>query len=188
MTNDEADRRAREITRLVKSGEEGLLAAMYQELRDVAGRRMAREREDHTLQATALVHEVYLRLSDDEALDWSDRGQFFGAASEAMRRVLVDHARRVASLRRGEGRERVTLGGVDTGEGELDVEELLALSEAIERLEEEDPDAVQVVKLRYFGGLTAAETAEALGRSERSVHREWSFARARLRQMLDGAD
>jgi RNA polymerase sigma factor (TIGR02999 family) len=185
------DDRQGEVTRILRAGlgddacRAELLPLVYDELRDLARARMGGERSGHTLQATALVHEAYLRLVADEAMQWQGRRHFYGAAGEAMRRVLIDHARRVKSEKRGGDRARVTLGAEDVA-CELDADELLALDDALQRLEAEDPRAAAVTRLRYFSGLSIEQTAAALELSERSVHREWSFARARLAELLGG--
>ena len=157
------------LTLLLRSGETGraeLLERIYDELRKIARARMGRERSDHTLQATALVHEAWLRLAGDSRIAWRDRGHFFAAASEAMRRILVDHARRRARQKRGGGAERdaVTVDGLPgPAPSAFDAAMFLALDEAITQLEQDDPRAGAVVRLRYFGGLSVDETAEALG-------------------------
>jgi RNA polymerase sigma factor (TIGR02999 family) len=177
----------RDLTRILRAGPEGAALALplvYDELRRIAERRMAGERADHTLQATALVHEAYLKLLGEQQLDWTDRRRFYGAAAEAMRRILVDHARRVGATKRGGERQRVTFGAVDVS-ADLDPEQVLSLSDALEQLEGEDPHAAEVTRLRFFAGLSVEEVAAALGISERSVHREWAFARARLLQFLE---
>ncbi|MCP3914073.1 MAG: sigma-70 family RNA polymerase sigma factor [bacterium] len=180
------DRRG-EVTQLLRGGateNNALLALVYDELRTIADRRMLGERSGHTLQATALVHEAYMRLVDDEAIDWNDRRHFYAAAAEAMRRILIDHARRVKSLKRGGDRHRVTFGGaeapVDMPLGQAD-----ALHEALEQLKAEDERAADVTHMRFLLGLSVQETAKALGISERSVHREWTYARARLFEILE---
>ncbi|MCB9898563.1 MAG: sigma-70 family RNA polymerase sigma factor [Planctomycetes bacterium] len=160
-----------------------LLALVYDELRALAARRMAHERVEHTLQATALVHEAVLRLIGDRGSDWTGRRHFFGAAAEAMRRVLVDHARKVRAARRGGERARLSLTLVDLP-GDADPERVLALDEALTTLEGEDARAAEVARLRWFAGLSVAETALALEVSERTVMREWTFARARLSELL----
>ena len=163
---------------------EELLSRVYTELRTLAAGMMASERKDHTLQPTALVHEVWLRLGRSDSPGPGNRAQFFHAAAESMRRILIEHARGKRRLKRGGGRERLPM-----NMGELvaweDPTQILAVDEAIQRLVKEDAQAGDVVRLRFFAGLSVAETAEALGLSERSVHREWSYARARLAQMLD---
>lgn len=163
---------------------EELLARVYGELRSIAECRMRSEDGGHTLQATALVNEAYVRLVGDRALEWVDRREFFVAASEAMRRVLLDHARKKRSAKRGGGRRAdMTLSGVDLAQ-DCDPDAVALLDGAMSSLEEEEPRAFQVVKLRYFGGLDVAEVAQILGVSERTVQREWTFARARLYQLL----
>ena len=178
--------RRTEVTRILRQGGEArndLLPLIYDELRAIAQNRMHGERSGHTLQATALVHEAYLKLVGEEQVAWRDRGHFYAAAAEAMRRVLIDHARRINSLKRGGDRQRVTLGGPDI-EAELDVEQLLALNDALDLLAKEDERAAAVARLRFLSGLSVDETAQALGISERSVHREWTYARARLFELL----
>lgn len=176
-----------EVTRLLRAAGGGLdadlLPLVYEELRGIARQRMTRERAGHTLQATALVHEAYARLVGDVDMEWRDRAHFYGAAAEAMRRVLIDHARRVASQKRGGDRMRVTLGAPESPV-ELEAEKLLALDEALSILGEEDPRAAEVTRLRFFAGLTVEETALALDLSERSIAREWAFAKARLADLL----
>ena len=160
-----------------------LLPLVYDELKQLAQRRMNSERVAHTLQATALVHEAYLRLVGDQQMAWSNRRHFFGAAAEAMRRVLVDHARKVKADKRGGDLARVSL-SVGQLVGHDDPDRVLALDEALESLAAEDSRAAEVARLRYFAGLSVAETALAMEVSERTVMREWTFARARLSQLL----
>ncbi len=160
-----------------------LLPLVYDELKQLAQRRMNSERVAHTLQATALVHEAYMRLVGDKEMAWSNRRHFFGAAAEAMRRVLVDHARKVKADKRGGDRVRVSL-SVGQLVGHDDPDRVLALDEALESLASEDSRAAEVARLRYFAGLSVAETALAIDVSERTVMREWTFARARLSQLL----
>ena len=159
-----------------------LTALLYAELRRMARGLMRRERPGSMLQATELVHEAYLRLLGGGA-QWQSRAHFLGAASRAMRRILVERARRRRRLKRGGERERVTL-----TDGKLrveaDPEDLLGLDAALERLGELDPEMARVVELRYFGGLTAEEAAEVLRSSVRSVHRHWAAARAWLHRAL----
>ncbi|MEL6363932.1 MAG: ECF-type sigma factor [Pseudomonadota bacterium] len=162
---------------------ENLLPIVYEEMRQLARARMARERAGHTLQATALVHEAFLRLTGGEEVGWDGRAHFFAAAAEAMRRVLVDHARRRAREKRGGGAVQVTLDeqAASVDAGDVDV---LALSEALDGLEALDAGMAAVVKLRYFAGLSVEETAAALGASPRTVNRQWTAARAWLRRAL----
>ena len=182
--------RRRDVTGLLRqiTGGDGkaadeLLPLVYTELRNLAGARMARERPGQTLQPTALVHEAYLRLVRDEHLQWENRRHFFAAAAEAMRRILVERARRVAARKHGGEVQRVPL---EDGvlEDESRAPEILALDEALERLEARDPTMSGVVKLRYFAGLTVPETANALGLSARSVNRIWAEARAWLHREI----
>jgi RNA polymerase sigma factor (TIGR02999 family) len=161
-----------------------LLPAVYAELRQLAAQKLASERPGHTLQATALVHEAYLRLTgNDDPQDWNSRGHFFGAAAEAMRRILVEHARRKGRLKHGGERRRLSLDNLDIADPEP-AEELLALDEALDRLATTEPAAAQVVKLRYFAGLTIEQTAEALGLSIRTANRHFAFAKAWLFQQI----
>jgi len=160
-----------------------VLPLVYDELKGLAARRMAEERAEHTLQATALVHEAWLRLAGDERMAWSSRRHFFGAAARAMQRVLVDHARRAKADKRGGGAARVsiTVGEIcDAGEPDR----LLALDDALEKLEREDRRAAEVARLRLLAGLELADVARALEVSERTAAREWAFGRARLAELL----
>ena len=186
----DAEERPEQVTHLLREGlqdeaaRERLLALVYDELRDLARRRMASERAGHTLEATALVHEAWMRLVASPSPEWHGRRHFYGAAAEAMRRVLVDHARKARSQKRGGERVRVTL-GADLAL-ELDPERFLAVVDALDRLAEEDARAAEVTRLRFFSGLEMAELAAVLEISERTAHREWTFARARLSELLQG--
>jgi RNA polymerase sigma factor (TIGR02999 family) len=161
-----------------------LLPLVYDELRKLAAAKMASERPDHTLDATALVHEAYLRLIDSKpAQNWNGRGHFFATAAEAMRRILIESARRQASLKHGGDRERCELDESNLVAPE-DSGDLLALDEALALLAMEDPTAAELVKLRYFAGLTSQQAAAVLGMSARSADRAWAFARAWLFQKL----
>jgi RNA polymerase sigma factor (TIGR02999 family) len=163
-----------------------LLPLVYTELRRLAAQRLAHEKPGQTLQPTALVHEAYLRLVGGQpSQDWNGRGHFFGAAAEVMRRILVESARRRSAAKRGGQRARVPLEDADAGYAPAD-EDLLAIDEALDRLAAEDPSAARFVQLRYFAGLTAEETADALGLSRSSAYEHWAYARARLRCLLDG--
>ena len=185
---------------------EQLLPLIYDELRKLAAAKLAHENPGQTLQATALVHEAYLRLvrsggdreqgtGDSEAnlvpgscplapVSWNSRGHFFAAAAEAMRRILVERARHKHRLRHGGGQQRIDLDDQLLVSAEAD-ENLLALDEALARLEAEEPAASAVVKLRYFAGLTIVESAQALGISARTANRHWAYARAWLYQQLN---
>ena len=161
-----------------KAAEE-LLPLVYEELRKLAGARMANESGTQTLQATALVHEAWLRLVREGDRSWQNRAQFFAAAAEAMRRILIDRARRKHALKRGAGAERVNLDRVDVAD-EADPDTLIGVNDALEKLALQDAQAARLVKLRFFAGLEYTEAAEVLGISERSAKRCWSFARAWL--------
>ena len=161
-----------------------LFPLVYQELRRLAQRQLGGERPDHTLGATALVHEAYLDLSGLERFEWRNRQQFFAVAAGAMRRVLVDHAVRRSAAKRGGGWRRVAL-RVGTAGTEQATEGLLALDEALRRLERLDPRQARVVECRFFAGLDVVETAEALGISPATVKRDWMMARAWLHRELD---
>ena len=163
-----------------------LLPLVYDELRKLAAARLAREKPGHTLNPTALVHEAYLRLVQGApAAAWKGREYFYGAAAEAMRRILVESARRRAADKCGGKRVRVPLADADPGYAPADAE-LLAIDEALDRLAAEDPAAAKFVQLRYFAGLTAEAAAEALGLSRSTAYEHWAYARARLRCLLDG--
>jgi RNA polymerase sigma factor (TIGR02999 family) len=162
-----------------------LLPLVYDELRNLAKKRMATIGPGQTLQATALVHEAWLKLSGDEARSWSDRAHFFRAAAQAMRHILVDRARAKASLKRGENPEVVDIAihGLEVEDTTLD-ERVLLVDEMMERLEQEDPDSVRVISLKFFGGLTNKEIAAMDGVVERTVERRWAYAKARLYQLI----
>ncbi len=160
-----------------------LLEAVYDQLRRIAQQRMNDERPDHSLQATALVHEAYLRLVRNENLKWSSRAQFYVAAAQAMQRILIEHARKKRRLKRGGNRQPVAADVVDLAMHE-NLEDVVALHDALDRLEAEDPRAALVTRLRFYAGLTVEETAKATGLSERTVMREWQYARAWLRDAL----
>jgi RNA polymerase sigma factor (TIGR02999 family) len=168
------------------SGAEQLLPLVYDELRRLAAQKLAQELPGHTLQPTALVHEAYLRLvADSPEPTWDNRGHFFAAAAEAMRRILVDSARQRGSLKRGGDRMHVNIDENPVAAPEIR-EDLLALDEALARLDAADPQAAKLVQLRYFGGLALAEIAEILGISPRTADRLWDFARAWLHQEIEG--
>ncbi len=193
--NPESSRRpalgaADQVTRLLQDARGGdrpaaeeLLPVVYGELRRLAGARMAREAPGQTLQPTALVHEAYLRLVKDPDLGWENRRHFFAAAAEAMRRILIERARRYGRHKHGAGQRRVVLDH-DLAIAEPDADELLSLDRCLDRLEQRDPAMAGVVKLRFFAGLTVDETAAALAISPRQVARLWSGARAWLRREM----
>ncbi len=157
---------------------ECLLPLVYDQLRAVAQRALAAERPDHTLEATALVHEAYLKLVGEREIPWASRAHFYVAAAEAMRRILLDHARARGRVKRGGGRARLTLS--DITELAKKPDEIVRFDDAFRRLEGESPDAAAIVRLRFFAGLNVAQTAEALGVSTNTVDRRWAFARAWL--------
>jgi RNA polymerase sigma-70 factor (ECF subfamily) len=170
------------LTELTKGNPDAaseLIPIVYDELRRLAGRYMRRERTDHTLQATALVHEAYIKLVQQQAANWQSRAHFFGIAAQVMRHILVDHARGLTSEKRGGGKRPAPLEEalVFTPEKSL---ELLKLDESLQRLTELDPRQARVVELRFFGGLTVEEAADVLSVSPKTVKREWSMAKAWL--------
>lgn len=170
----------------IKNGDplaaDALYTAVYTELRSVAARKMSGEAEEHTLQPTALVHEVWLRLGGEEQSVWENRGHFFAAAAEAMRRILVERARSRNRLKRGSGLERVPL--TDLMADTCTDDQMLAVSEAIEQLSRHDPQGAELIKLRFFTGLSNVAAAKVLGLSERSAKRIWAYARAWLFEKL----
>jgi RNA polymerase sigma factor (TIGR02999 family) len=180
-----------EVTGILSAIEQGdphaadqLLPLVYDELRKLAAQKLAQEKPGQTLQATALVHDAYIRLVDvDKAQHWNSRGHFFAAAAEAMRRILIDSARRKQADKHGGGRQRVDFTQAEAVAAALP-EDLLALDDALERLAQHDPSAGQLVKLCYFAGLSVEQAAEALGMSRTNAYRLWTFARAWLRCQL----
>lgn len=163
---------------------EHLMPLLYDELHQVARQRLFRERPGHTLGATALVNEVYLKLVDQKQLDLADRGEFMAVASRTMRNILVDYARAKKRLKRGGGLTPVSLQDVEAFLSDQEADEVLALDAALDRLADNDERASQVVQYRFFGGLTLQETADILGISQRSVQRSWTFAKAWLRKEI----
>src|SRR5262245_3563061 len=175
-----------DVTRILNAAEKGdpsaaaqLLPLVYEELRKLAAHKMSSEPAGQTLQPTALVHEAWLRLTANQDVRWNGRAHFFGAAAEAMRRILIDSARRKRALRHGGGHERVELQQADIAEPARP-EELLLISDALDRLAAEDPKKAELVKLRYFIGLSFEETAEILAISVPTAKRWWAYARAWL--------
>ena len=166
-----------------RSAVDRLFAAVYQELRNLAGRFFRKEAKGITLQPTALVHEAYLKLVDQSAVDWQGRTHFFAVAAQAMRRILVDHARRRGAAKRGGQKNRLLLEDDLVPALEPD-DDVLAVDEALSKLAQVDPRQAQLVELRFFGGLSVAEAAEVLGMSKRSAEREWTMVRAWLRREL----
>ena len=185
-----------DVTRILSAIEQGdpsaaekLLPLVYEELRKLAAQKMREEKPGQTLQATALVHEAYIRLVDvDQVQHWDGRGHFFAAAAEAMRRILVENARRKGRLKRGVEMRREDLEDVGV-ESELPHDELLDLDAALAKLEQEDPVKAKLIKLRFFAGLSQGEAAEVLGLSAVTAKRYWRYARAWLRrEMQEGGD
>ena len=167
-----------------KASEE-LLPLVYEELRRLAARKMAHEAAGQTLQPTALVHEAWLRLVDSREQQWNSRGHFFAAAAEAMRRILIDNARRKNRLRHGQGLARVELDSVDLAVN-ADDDTLIRVDDALKKLAQEDSVKAELVKLRFFAGLSIAESGKALGLSESTAKRYWVYARAWLYEELKG--
>ena len=174
---------SREAGKGNRQASEELLPLVYDELRQLARIRMARETPSQTLQPTALVHEAYLRLVQNDELGWEGRGHFFAAAAEAMRRILIERARRRAAEKHGGLAERTVLTDVAI-DPDVDPETLIALDHALSKLEAIDAEMARVVKLRYFAGLSVEETAQSLATSPRSVNRHWTSARAWLQREL----
>ena len=182
MSNIEAEH---DLTRVLQSQEPGggasqeLLPLVYKELRELATSRMAREMEGQTLQPTALVHEAWLRLQSNSSPVWHNRAHFFGAASEAMRRILIERARRKLRLKRGNRAEHISIDSVDVAQT-LPDERILLIDEALTRLNAADPELARIVTLKFFGGLTNAEVAETLAVTERTIYNKWTFAKVWL--------
>jgi RNA polymerase sigma factor (TIGR02999 family) len=182
-----------DVTRVLSAIEQGdpraaeqLLPLVYDELRRLAAQRLAREKPGQTLQPTALVHEAYLRLVDvEQAQHWDSRGHFFAAAAEAMRRILVENARRKKRGKHAGHLQRLSLEDRDVPVSPP-ADDILALDDALTRLAETDPEAARVVQLHFFAGLPIEQVAEALGVSRATAYRQWAYARARLRSAIDG--
>jgi RNA polymerase sigma factor (TIGR02999 family) len=184
-----------EVTRILSAIEQGdphaakqLLALVYNELRKVAAEKIANEKPGQTLQATALVHEAYLRLVDvKRAQQWNSRGHFFAAAAEAMRRILIEQARHKASAKAGGKLQRIDFSEIEPAVPGPQVD-ILALGEALEKLEQADPRAAAIVKMRYFTGLTTEEAASALGVSLATAENDWAYAKSYLRIQLSDSE
>ena len=183
-----------DVTRILSAIEQGepnaveqLLPLVYEDLRKLAARRLAQEKPGQTIQATALVHEAYLRLVDTgEARRWNSRGHFFAAAAEAMRRILVEQARRKRRCRHGGGLRKQPLEGNEPAvAAAMDAVDLLALDEALDRLEAASPRRAELVKLRYFAGLTLPEVAAMLGISQSTAEADWTYAKAWLKREME---
>ena len=180
-----------DLTLILKKMEQGdpqagdqLLPLVYDELRRLAAQKMAHESAGQTLQPTALVHEAWLRLGGDQRPTWQNRAHFFGAAAEAMRRILIDRARRRQALRHGGGQERINVDDLELAAAADNDGQLLAVHEALDKLASQDPRKAELVKLRYFAGMTIEEAALALGISEPTAKRWWTFARTWLYQEI----
>jgi len=183
-----------DVTRILNAIERGdekatdeLLPLVYEELRLLAAQKLSKESPGQTLQATALVHEAYLRLVGDEPCSWENRGHFFAAAAEAMRRILIENARRKKSAKRGGQHQKVGLTGIEPATKEA-AEDLLALDEALQKLAQTDPSKAELVKLRYFAGLSLEQAAGVLGISRSSAYENWAYARAWLRAEITKGD
>jgi RNA polymerase sigma factor (TIGR02999 family) len=182
-----------DVTRILNAIEQGdakvaneLLPLVYEELRRLAAQKMSQEHPGQTLQATALVHEAYVRLVGQEVQDWNSRTHFFTAAAQAMRRILIDNARRKQRLKHGGGRQKIDLQDIEPAI-EVPSDDLIALDEALTRLAQKDKVKADLVKLRYFAGLTLEQAADLLGLSERTAKRYWAHARAWLyREISEG--
>lgn len=191
-----------DVTRILNAIERGdakatdeLLPLVYEELRILAAQKLSHEAPGQTLQATALVHEAYIRLVGNESQSWENRGHFFAAAAEAMRRILVDHARHKKSQRHGGAHQRVELENLDAVAGEppptrsgAAAEYLIRLDEALTKLAQQDPEVAELVKLRYFGGLTLEQAADIKGISRRTAGRYWNYARLWLYREVTAED
>ncbi len=184
-----------DVTRILNAIERGdarvtdqLLPLVYEELRVLAAQKLSQEPPGQTLQATALVHEAYLRLVGSESQEWASRGYFFKAAAEAMRRILIDNARRKRSLKRGGGRRPVDLDGALAVDDTPRAEEMLMLDEALTKLAHQDPTKVHLVELRFFAGLTIEQAAKALDISHATAERYWDYARSWLRVEIGHID
>lgn len=179
-----------DVTRILKAvgAQEGLpsedlLPLVYDELRSLAAARMHGEADGQTLQATALVHEAWIRVSGKGGRTWNDRAHFFRVAALEMRRILVENARRKSCLKRGPDMQRIDIEGLDLAETQPD-DRILLIDDMLQRLEMEDPDSARIITLKFFGGLTNREIAEMEGVTERTIERQWAFARTRLFEMI----
>ena len=168
-----------------QEAQDELMPLVYEQLRAQARRYMRKERSGVTMQSTALVHETYLKLVHANDVDWHDRSHFFALAAQIMRRILIDAARRKSSRKRGGGMERQDIEDVDLAQMVPD-EQVLLINEALEKLEQEDPNRARIVVLKFFGGLTNREVGETMGIGERSVEREWAAAKVRIFQWIRG--
>jgi RNA polymerase sigma factor (TIGR02999 family) len=188
--NDPAPGDVTLLLRRIEAGDaqaaDQILPLVYDELRKLAAARMAHESSGHTLQPTALVHEAWLRLGGDDQPDWKGRGQFFAAAAEAMRRILIDSARRRLAQRRGGRLEHVNIDDIEVAGG-IDDDRVIKVNDALESLARADPGKAELVKLRFFGGLTLEEAAKVLGVAEPTARRWWAYARAWMLSEMNAA-
>lgn len=189
----ESEKQMCDVTKILDAIEQGdtgaaerLLPLVYEELRCLATQKMAQENPGHTLQATALVHEAYIRLVGSNIGSWANRAHFFAAAAEAMRRILIDNARRKQRIKRGADRRRIDINDVDIVVETPSID-LIALDEALSRLVEEDPEVAELVKMRFFAGLTLDQVAAILQISRRTADRNWAYAKAWLYQHITEA-
>ena len=189
---EEQDPKSREVTKLLidwakgdRSALDEMLPLVYSELKRLASYYLSQERTGHTLQTTALVHEAYMRLVDQQNVNWKNRAHFLGIAAEMMRRILVNHARDRAAAKRGGGAKRVSLSGIGEGGDEPDID-LIALDQALTDLAVLDSRKSRIVELKFFGGLTTEETAEVMDISHGTVEHEWKLARAWLYRAISG--
>ncbi len=195
MTSDERTRVTALVTAIgnetdravTRAATEELMLVVYPNLRQLAHRYLARERADHTLQPTAVVHEAYCKLVDEDKINWNGRTHFFAVGARVMRRVLVDHARARKRVKRGGSRQQVSLLEDRRAEGlsNLDMEQLLTLNAALERLAKLDPRQAEILEMRFFAGMTVREVADALGLSKRTVEGDWAHARVWLQRELE---
>ncbi len=181
--NENLTRRLKEAQAGNRTGLDEFLPLVYDELKKIAAYKLASERSNHTLQATALVHEAYLRLIDQHSVNWQNRAHFFAIASEMMRRILVNYAESHNAKKRGDGKTLISLDDVDNLAADAEVD-LIFLDNALKELAEFDAGAARIVELKFFGGLTNEEAAEVLGVSESTIKREWRMARAWLTTKL----
>lgn len=179
-----------DVTRILKAAgakeglpSEDLLPLVYDELRSLAAARMRGEALGQTLQATALVHEAWLRVSGKGGRTWNDRAHFFRVAALEMRRILVENARRKACIKRGPDMERIDIGGIELADTQPD-DRIILIDDALRLLEAEDPDSARIITLKFFGGLTNREVADMEGVTERTIERQWAFARTRIFEMI----
>jgi RNA polymerase sigma factor (TIGR02999 family) len=170
-----------------RSAASELLPLVYDELRNLASKKMSQEDPGQTLQATALVHEAWLRLTKEEAKEWNDKAHFFRAAAQAMRNILVNRAIAKSRQKRGTGATRVDITGLDIEQPSQD-DKILQVDEALKQLEAEDPDSARVISLKFFAGMTNKEIAEMDGVSERTIERQWAYARGILFRKISGSE